>query len=150
MDQVEKQFNTIDDSIIGKALTKVASERDYYKMLLDRHGKCICNLNPATTDGPQEFCPWHGRSYTEILEWGDKLTGRTLRVRALHCPVDVEVLDDECAERRCNHKNDCPRKAIKICKECDRIATEASSAYFGTSLVYGTYPCNTIKTLEDE
>lgn len=32
----------------------------------DRHGECICNTGPDT-DGPDEFCPRHGRPYSEVL-----------------------------------------------------------------------------------
>lgn len=32
----------------------------------DRHGPCICNTGPST-DGPDEFCPRHGRPYDEVL-----------------------------------------------------------------------------------
>jgi len=33
----------------------------------ERHGPCICNTGPGT-EGPDEFCPQHGRPYSEVLE----------------------------------------------------------------------------------
>lgn len=32
-----------------------------------RDGDCICDRNPETTDGPDEFCPWDGRPYREVV-----------------------------------------------------------------------------------
>lgn len=35
----------------------------------DRHGPCICNYGPGT-EGPDEFCPRHGRTYDDLLaQW---------------------------------------------------------------------------------
>lgn len=36
-------------------------------MKRERDGECICNTGPDT-DGPDEFCPWHGRPYSELVE----------------------------------------------------------------------------------
>lgn len=36
-------------------------------MKRERDGDCICNTGPDT-DGPDEFCPWHGRPYPELVE----------------------------------------------------------------------------------
>lgn len=35
-------------------------------MKRERDGECICNIGPDT-DGPDEFCPWHGRRYAELV-----------------------------------------------------------------------------------
>lgn len=78
---------------LNKVVGSLATERDYYRSLLEHHGKCICDTNPATTDGPDEFCPWHGRSYTEILEWGEKQAERAARVEGL-CLDPVPRQDD--------------------------------------------------------
>lgn len=32
-----------------------------------RDGDCICDRNPETSDGPDEFCPWDGRPYREVV-----------------------------------------------------------------------------------
>lgn len=32
-----------------------------------RDGECICDTSPET-GGPEEFCPWHGRPYSELLD----------------------------------------------------------------------------------
>jgi len=44
-------------------------------------GTCICDGNPATTDGPEEDCPQHGRSYTEWIQRGDALQAENQRLR---------------------------------------------------------------------
>jgi hypothetical protein len=36
-------------------------------MKRQRDGECICNTGPDT-DGPDEFYPWHGRRYTELVD----------------------------------------------------------------------------------
>jgi hypothetical protein len=36
-------------------------------MKRERDGECICNTGPDT-EGPDEFCPWHGRRYSELVE----------------------------------------------------------------------------------
>ena len=38
-----------------------------------RDGPCTCDYNPETTDGPDEFCPFHGRSYGEWVEWAERV-----------------------------------------------------------------------------
>jgi hypothetical protein len=42
---------------------------------LDRHGPCICSKGPDT-DGPDEFCPYHGRLYDDVVEMGAHEIGR--------------------------------------------------------------------------
>lgn len=37
-------------------------------MKRERDGGCICDGNPATTNGPEEDCPWHGREYRYWVE----------------------------------------------------------------------------------
>jgi hypothetical protein len=37
-------------------------------MKRQRDGDCICDGNPETTYGPDEFCPWHGMPYRELVE----------------------------------------------------------------------------------
>lgn len=39
-------------------------------MKAERDGDCICDTNPETTDGPDECCPWHGRAYSDWIDWG--------------------------------------------------------------------------------
>lgn len=36
-------------------------------MKRERDGDCICNTGPDS-DGPDEYCPWHGRPYSELLD----------------------------------------------------------------------------------
>lgn len=33
----------------------------------DRHGPCVCNTGPGT-EGPDEYCPQHGRTYDDALD----------------------------------------------------------------------------------
>ena len=51
-------------------------------MKRDRDGECICDGNPATTDGPQEFCPWHGRPYREVVEILESLAEERARLHS--------------------------------------------------------------------
>ncbi|QDF17657.1 hypothetical protein SEA_CHOTABHAI_42 [Mycobacterium phage ChotaBhai] len=50
-------------------------ERVEYQRALkrERDGGCICNTGPDT-DGPDEFCPWHGRPYPELVEILNRLS----------------------------------------------------------------------------
>jgi hypothetical protein len=41
-------------------------------MKRQRDGECICNTGPDT-DGPDEFCPWHGRPYRELVAEMERL-----------------------------------------------------------------------------
>lgn len=43
----------------------------YYKQIAESHGECVCDTNPETTDGPDEFCPMHGRRYSQVVEMLD-------------------------------------------------------------------------------
>ena len=51
-----------------------------------RHGPCICNTGPGT-EGPDELCPHHGRTYNELLAYVDdefkRLRAAVGRVEAL-------------------------------------------------------------------
>ena len=49
-------------------IDRLRHNRDYWVKAAKHHGDCICDLNPATTDGPQEFCPEHGRPYSDLLD----------------------------------------------------------------------------------
>ena len=44
---------------------------------------CHCDYNPATTQGPEEDCPVHGRRYSEWVERGDVLQRRIDAARDL-------------------------------------------------------------------
>lgn len=47
-----------------------------------RDGGCICDVNPETTNGPDEFCPWHGRTYRELVEGLESQAAEIERLRA--------------------------------------------------------------------
>jgi hypothetical protein len=48
-------------------------------MKRERDGECVCNTGPDT-DGPDEFCPWHGRPYPELV---DRLTSQAAEIAQL-------------------------------------------------------------------
>lgn len=65
-------------------------EIEHLKRSVERHGPCICDTGPGT-EGPEEFCPQHGRTYDEMLamltdDYG-KVSDALSRVR--------KVLDEE-------------------------------------------------------
>ena len=49
-------------------LREVATERAEVTRLRTMVGDCHCDKNPATTNGPEEDCPQHGRPVAEV--WG--------------------------------------------------------------------------------
>jgi len=49
----------------------------------ERDGACICDYNPATTEGPVEECPFHGRAYGYWIERGDALAEQIADLRTL-------------------------------------------------------------------
>lgn len=67
----------------GYEVTRLTQERDYWRNGMDRHGPCVCDTNPETTDGPEEHCPHHGRNYGEWVERGVMLQAKVARVEAL-------------------------------------------------------------------
>jgi hypothetical protein len=50
-------------------------------MKRERDGGCVCDGNPATTDGPQEDCPWHGREYRYWVDSCATLAAENERLR---------------------------------------------------------------------
>lgn len=68
----------------GESPTTKAVREAYAKdeAQLTRHGECVCNTGPGT-DGPDEFCPQHGRPYTDLLRYLDEVAHErdALRVR---------------------------------------------------------------------
>lgn len=60
----ESQAGTIKELRAGGAWVEhIERER---AMKRERDGECICNRGPDT-EGPDEFCPWHGRPYPELV-----------------------------------------------------------------------------------
>jgi len=64
----------------AEAALRESDEEQYYRLLQraekaeaerDRHGPCICNTGPGT-EGPDEFCPHHGRTYDDALDYVSK------------------------------------------------------------------------------
>lgn len=120
------------------------------------HGGCICDCNPDTTNGPEEFCSHHGRPYyeavdlltaeiqrlvqerltfTDKLGYGDGVTERAAELAELLDPIQA-------AFSEAREHNECPRlceqcgehRATTRCPECygsgcNAPACEASGAY---------------------
>ena len=58
------------------ALTEAEADRDRLRAVVERHGPCVCNYGPGT-EGPDEFCPRHGRSYGDALEYMQRIIEST-------------------------------------------------------------------------
>lgn len=120
------------------------------------HGGCICDCNPGTTNGPEEFCSHHGRPYyeavdrlsaeierldaerrafTDTLGYGDGVTEPAAELADL-----VDRIKEAFSEARDHYE--CPRTcemcgerlASKLCPECqgsgcNARACEVSGAY---------------------
>lgn len=52
-------------------------------MQRERDGDCICDGNPATTSGPEEDCPWHGRPYRYWVEGLEQKSAEVERLQAV-------------------------------------------------------------------
>ncbi len=46
-----------------------------------RHGPCVCNTGPGT-EGPDEFCPHHGRTYNDALDMMGRIVTEERAARA--------------------------------------------------------------------
>jgi hypothetical protein len=51
-------------------------------MKRERDGDCICNRGPDT-EGPDEFCPWHGRPYLELVDGLESQAAEIERLRSV-------------------------------------------------------------------
>ncbi len=98
------------------------------------HGGCICDCNPETTNGPEEYCSHHGRPYyeavdrltaeidrlvqerltfTDKLGYGDGVTEPAAELADLIDPIKA-------AFSEARDHNECPR----ICEPCgERLAS---------------------------
>lgn len=120
------------------------------------HGGCICDCNPGTTNGPEEYCSHHGRPYYEVV---DRLTAKIEQLiqerlaftdtlgfgdgvtePAAELADIVDRIKEAFSEAR--EHNECPRlceqcgehRATTRCPEChgsgcNAPACEASGAY---------------------
>lgn len=64
----QKDVKPILENLLKKQGSLISLNTAYYRSIADSHGECACNTNPDTTDGPEEFCPMHGRRYNELVE----------------------------------------------------------------------------------
>lgn len=59
------------DNTAENARLRAQQELDFIgrmeAMRRHRDGECICDLSPES-GGPEEFCPWDGRPYREVVE----------------------------------------------------------------------------------
>jgi hypothetical protein len=58
-------------------------------MKRERDGECICNTGPDA-DGPDEFCPWHGRRYTELVEGLETQAAELERLRGVLADMEAQ------------------------------------------------------------
>jgi hypothetical protein len=76
-----------------------------------RHGECICNTGPGT-EGPDEFCPRHGRTYEDVVRMGAE---EIFRLRAEVRTAKAQALREYAEELKwvrpdtcpCDHPEDC-------------------------------------------
>ena len=80
------------------AYNQLAEFAAYWKAKAEAHGSCTCIMGPAT-EGPDECCPEHGRTYGEWVERGNILASR------LACVRDIAGVTRYCAGGPCmsNH-----------------------------------------------
>lgn len=69
---------------------RVRDERAVADQIRRRDGDCICDHNPETTSGPDEFCPWHGRPYRELVEGLESQGDQIERLRAVLADVTAQ------------------------------------------------------------
>lgn len=67
-------------------------------MKRERDGECICDRGPES-DGPDEFCPWHGRPYPELVTILEQLAQERAFRSVPAEPVDFYSLEDVCRVR---------------------------------------------------
>lgn len=70
--------------VMGYDILALHHERDQLRRQVEACGACICDRNPATTDGPSETCPQHGRPYGYWVEGCETFAAQVEAVRALH------------------------------------------------------------------
>jgi len=64
------------------AVHALTADRDRLReRVAELEGRCICNTSPST-DGPDETCPVHGRTYADWIERGDILQQRAEKAEA--------------------------------------------------------------------
>ena len=71
------------------------------------------------------------------------------RVRALHRPIDVDVLQSECAAEECEHEFECPPIEMTVCKACYDLGDRIDMYnYERGGIEHVCYPCPTIQALD--
>ena len=87
----------------------------------------------------------------DLLDALDVAESAIERVRALHRPIDVDVLQSECAAEECEHEFDCPPIEMTVCKACCDLGDRIDMYNYergGIEHVY--YPCPTVRALGGE
>lgn len=73
----------------------------------------------------------------------------TERVRELHAPTDVDVLQSACAAEDCEHEFDCPTIEMTVCKSCYHLGESIDIySYERGGIEHVSYPCPTIQALD--
>ncbi|WP_313281034.1 hypothetical protein, partial [Timonella senegalensis] len=90
--------------------------------------------------------------YQRAMYWSERrrqAEATIQRVRDLHKPVPFEVLlEAECANEDCEHEDECPSWTLRMCEECDRLATAINPYYSDNGIGRTLYPCPTIRAVE--
>ena len=91
----------------------------------------------------------YGHAHKACHEQRDAAWAAIERVRELHTPMDVDVLQSDCAAEDCEHEDECPTIERTVCKAC-YILGESIDIYCyergGIEYVY--CPCPTIQVLD--
>jgi hypothetical protein len=66
----DDERNRADENLAAAKVWRAAAEGAQAER--DRHGPCICNTGPGT-EGPDEYCPRHGRTYDDALDVADRI-----------------------------------------------------------------------------
>ena len=71
------------------------------------------------------------------------------RVRGLHRPMDVDVLQSDCAAEDCEHEFNCPPIEVTVCKGCYALGDRIDKYnYEQGGIEHVSYPCPTIQALD--
>ena len=73
------------------------------------------------------------------------------RVRELHRPMNVDVLQHECAAEECGHEFGCPLIEMTVCKACYDLGDRIDMYnYERGGIEHTLYPCPTVRALGGE
>jgi hypothetical protein len=67
----EQVTNLAAEGVVAEAERDEA--RAAVRKMQDHHGECICITAGPALEGPDEYCPWHGRPWDDMLEHYDRM-----------------------------------------------------------------------------